>query len=78
MASSVARLQGRAAVETEPAEPQDEDAQRTGSQVVAGDGVGVAVLVVLADAGAKHRSAQQSDDAADVMNMNQLGGSFGL
>ena len=62
------QAQGRAAVETEPAEPQDEDAQRTGSQVVAGDGVGVAVLVVLADTGAKHRSAQQSDDAADVMN----------
>ncbi len=48
------QAQGRAAVEAEPAEPQDEHAQRTGGQVVAGDGVGLAVLVVLADAGAQH------------------------
>ena len=68
MVSSVDKAQGRAAVEAEPAEPEDEHAQRTGCQVVAGDGVGLAVFVVLADAGAKHCGAQQGDDAAHIVN----------
>ena len=62
------QAQGRAAVEAEPAEPQDEHAQGTGCQVVAGDGVGLAVLVVLADAGAQHPGTQQGDDAAHVVH----------
>ena len=62
------QAQGRAAVEAEPAEPQDEHAQCTGGQVMAGDGVGVAALVVLANTGTQHPCAQQSDDAAHVMH----------
>ena len=60
--------QGRAAVEAEPAEPEDEHAQSTGGQVVAGNGVGLAVLVVLADAGPQQGSAQHGDDTADVVD----------
>ena len=62
------KAQGRAAVEAEPAEPEDEYAQRTGGQVVAGDGVGLAVLVVLADAGTQQGRAQHGDDSADVVD----------
>ena len=39
-----------------------------GGQVVTGDGVGVAVLVVLANTGTQHPSAQQGDDAAHIMH----------
>ena len=45
---------GGAAVEAKPAEPQDENAQRHGGQIVAGDGARRARLVVLANAGAEH------------------------
>mgnify|MGYP000485069468 CR=1 FL=1 len=48
--------------------PLKPNAQSTGGQVVAGDGVGVAVLIVLANTGAKHPSTQQSDDAAHIMH----------
>ena len=62
------KAQGRAAVEAEPAEPQDEHAQRTGGQIVAGNGVGVAVLIVLADAGAEHCGTQQGNHTAHIVN----------
>ena len=55
---------GGAAVETEPAKPQDKDAQGHGGEVVAGDGAGLAVLAVFADAGAQHPGAQAGGDAA--------------
>ena len=62
------KAQRRTAVEAEPAEPQDEHAQSTGGQVVAGNGVRLAVLVVLADAGTQHPCAQQSDDTAHIVD----------
>src|SRR5699024_9397596 len=65
--------QGRAAVKAEPAEPEDKDAQGGGGHVVAGDGVGFAVLVVLADPGAQHPGAQHGDDAAHVVHCGRAG-----
>ena len=59
---------GGAAVEAEPAEPQDENAQRHGGQVVAGDGARRARLVVLANAGAEHPGAEAGRDAADKVD----------
>ena len=53
------------AVEAVPAEPQDEDAQGAQRDAVAGDGVGAAVLVILAKARAEESSAEQGDGAAD-------------
>ena len=58
---------GGAAVEAEPAEPQDEHAQGHGGEVMAGDGPGLAVLAVFADAGAQHPGAQAGGDAAHEM-----------
>jgi len=58
---------GGTAVEAEPAEPQDEHAQGHGGQVVAGDGPGLAVLAVFADAWAQHPGAQAGGDAAHEM-----------
>ena len=59
---------GGAAVEAEPAEPEDEDAESADGQVVAGDGFGFAVLVVFSDTGAEDQSADESGHAAYHMN----------
>ena len=64
---------GGAAVETEPAEPQDEDAQRTQGEVMAQDGTGRAVLFVLADAGAQDGRADAGADAADHVDRSGTG-----
>ena len=64
---------GGAAVEAEPAEPQDENAQRHGGQVVAGDGARGARLVVLANAGAEHPGTQAGRDAADKVDRRGTG-----
>ena len=58
---------GGAAVEAEPAEPEDEHAQRGGGQIVAGDGARLAVFIVFADARPKHPRTQQRRSAADEM-----------
>ena len=64
---------GGSAVEAEPAEPQDEHAQRGEGQVVAQDGPGLAVLAVLADAGPKDLGADQRADAADHVHGSGTG-----
>ena len=56
----IARGSHRAAgVETEPTHPEAEDTQGTESQVVAGNGSALAVLVVFADAGTQHNGTCQ-------------------
>ena len=64
---------GGAAVEAEPAEPQDKNAQSHRGQVVAGDSAGLTGLVVFADAGAEHPGAQAGRDAADEVNCGGAG-----
>lgn len=54
---------GAARVESEPSDPEDEDAERGDRQVVAEYGVGLAVLV-LADTGPYHRRANQCEPSA--------------
>ena len=56
---------GRAAVEAEPAEPEDEHAQRAKGQGVARNRARLAVLAVLADARAEDRRADERRNAAD-------------
>ena len=56
------------AVETEPAEPEDEDAQRGDAQVMTQDRPGFPVLSVLADAGPEDLRADQRAHAADHMH----------
>ena len=58
----------RAAVETKPAEPQNEYAECHRGQVMAGNRSCLAVLVVLADSGAKHPRAEAGDHTADIVN----------
>ena len=62
-----------AAVKSEPAEPQNEDAQRHGCHVVSGDRSHLAVPVVLADPGSQHPGADKGTDAADHMNCTGAG-----
>ena len=64
---------GGAAVEAEPAEPQDEHAQSAQGQVVADDGAGVAVLVILADAGTQEGGADGGAHTAHHMDRGGTG-----
>ena len=54
-------------------EPEDEDTERRGRHVVAGDGSCLAVLVILADARSEHPRAEHRDEAADVVNLRGSG-----
>src|SRR5208282_2169563 len=56
--------QGTAGVEAEPAEGQDERTDHSKGDVVAGDGIGGPVLVVLADAGTENDGPGQRRDSA--------------
>ena len=58
----------RAGVETKPSEPEDENAQRRNGKAVAGDSLGRAVLVVLADAWSDNGRANESDPTANGMD----------
>ena len=58
----------RTGVEPEPAEPQDEHAQHHEGDVVPGHGPGVAVLVVLADAGPEEDGPHQGGPAAGAVH----------
>src|SRR6267378_6844977 len=64
---------GAARVETEPAEGEDEAAEGRHRDVVAGDRVGGAVLVVLADARAQHHRARQRGHATDHVDDGRAG-----
>ena len=56
---------GGAAIESEPAHPQDEHAKAGKSDGVTGDRIDAAILVVLANSWPKQRCTDQSADAAD-------------
>ena len=58
------RIGGGGAVEAVPAEPQDEHAHSSQGNIVAQNGPGIAVLIILADAGAQHDGADQAGDTA--------------
>ena len=64
---------GGSAVEAEPAEPEDEHAQRREGQVVTQNGLGLAIGVILADPGAQHGRADQGAHAADHVNRRGAG-----
>ena len=53
-----------AAIEAKPAEPEDKHAQGRDGEVVSQDGLGLAVLVILADPGPQDLSAHPSGNAA--------------
>ena len=59
---------GGAAVEAEPAEPENKHAKSAERQAVAGDRAGLAVLVILADAGPEDLRTHQSGHAANHMH----------
>ena len=56
------------AVEAVPAKPEDEHAQGAEGDAVAGDHVGLAVLIELADAGADQDGADKGHLATDHVN----------
>ena len=64
---------GGSAVEAEPAEPENEHAQRGESQVVAQNRLGLSVSAVLADPGAKHLGADQGAYAAHHVDAGGTG-----
>ena len=64
---------GGAAVETEPAEPENEDAQRHSHHVVAGNGLDLSLPVIFADPGSQHPCAQTGNDAAYVVDNRASG-----
>ena len=66
--SAVCHRGSGSAVETEPAEPEDENAQRHSHHVVAGNGFYLSFPVVLADSGAQHPGAQTGNDTAHVVH----------
>ena len=64
---------GRAAVESKPAEPQHKHAQRGDGEVVAQNGPGLAVPVILADAGPQDLGADEGGHAAHHMHRGGTG-----
>ena len=64
---------GRAAVKAEPAEPQDENTQGHGGQVVAGDSPCLAVLAIFADAGTEHPGTQAGGNTAHKVDRRGTG-----
>ena len=64
---------GGAAVETEPAEPENEDAQRHSHHVVAGNGLDLSLPVIFADPGSQHPCTQTGNDAAYVVDNRASG-----
>ena len=62
-----------ARIEPEPAEPEDQRAERRRRHVVAGDRPGLAVGGVLADARPKHDDARQRRPAADAVHDGRTG-----
>ena len=59
---------GRSAVESKPAKPEDEDTERCGRHVVARDCSCLAILIVFTDAGTQHPGAEAGDKTADHMD----------
>ena len=60
-------------VEAEPADPEEEDAERAEDEAVARDRVRLAVMTVLADARAEHHRAREGQPAADRVDDRRTG-----
>ena len=71
--AAAAGAERRARVEPEPAEGKDERADGGHVEVVAGHGVGRAVLVVLAEARPQHDRAGDAGEAADHVDNTGAG-----